>query len=133
MRFKLALLVLCTAFVSFACASTSQSSRATSATAFTSSPAETGTTAGRSHKPIMLQHTELVLRGQCVAKLTFDEKTGDLINMATDPPCRATEDHLLVNGLPILDLSGSITFGSGTKYCRVVGGKQVCVCKDTAC
>lgn len=121
MRLKLALLMLFTAFVSFACASISQSG-------------ETGTTTGRSYKPITLQQTELVLRGQCVAKLTFDEKSGGLIKVATDPPCRVTEDHLLVNGLPVLDLSGSITFGSGTKYCRrLADGTLSCVCMDKAC
>jgi hypothetical protein len=114
MRFKLVLLTLFTAIVSFACASTAQMA-----------PQETG----RSYKPITIQRTDLVLGGQCVAKLTFDPKTGDLINVATDPPCRVTEEHLLVNGQPVLDLSGSITFGSGMLHCYYdpILRKQRCV------
>jgi hypothetical protein len=126
MRLKLALLAMFTAVVSFACAGTSQMAR--------QEPMEQRATSGSSYKPITVQQTELVLRGQCVAKLTFDEKSGGLIKVATDPPCRVTEDQLLVNGLPVLDLSGSLTFGSGTKYCRrLANGTISCVCMDKAC
>ncbi len=124
MKCKLSLLVVFTAIVSFACASTSQMARQ-------EPPMKTRATG--SYKPITVQQTELVLGGKCVAKLTYDQKSGDLIKVETDSPCRVTEDHLLVNGQEVLDLSGSITFGSGTKYCRPVGGVLRCVCLDQAC
>ena len=127
MKPKLMLLAMFTAIVSFACASTSQMARQ-------EPPIKTRATRSYSYKPITVQQTELVLGGKCVAKLTFDENSGGLIKVETDPPCRVTEDHLLVNGQEVLDLSGSITFGSGTKYCRVVaGGGLQCICLDLAC
>lgn len=128
MKSKLILLVVVTAAVSFACANNVERVHG-------GEPKEPlGRTQTTSYQPMMLQQTELVLRGRCVAKLTYDQKSGGLIDVQTDSPCRVTEDHLLVNGQEVLDLSGSITFGSGTKYCRrLADGRLKCICLDPAC
>jgi len=124
MKCKLSLLVVFTAAVSFACASNSGAVRK-------EPPMKTLATG--SYKPIAVQQTELVLGGKCLAKLTYDQNSGALVKVETDSPCRVTEDHLLVNGQEVLDLSGSITFGSGSKNCRVVFGRLQCVCADQEC
>ena len=131
MKPKLMLLAMFTAIVSFACASTSQMVREDTRMGRQEPPMKTRATG--SYKPITVQQTELVLGGKCVAKLTYDEKSGGLVKVETDSPCRVTEDHLLVNGQEVLDLSGSITFGSGSKNCRVVFGRLQCVCADQEC
>jgi hypothetical protein len=131
MKCKLSLLVVFTAAVSFACASASQMVREDTRMGRQEPPMKTRATG--SYKPITVQQTELVLGGKCVAKLTYDQNSGDLIKVETDSPCRVTEDHLLVNGQEVLDLSGSITFGRGTKNCRVVFGRLQCVCADREC
>jgi hypothetical protein len=135
MKFKLLFMAMFTAAVSFACAGTSQMARqdSTSPMARQDRPMKTG--APRSYKPMTIERTDLVLGGQCVAKLTFDRENGNLTNVETNPPCRVTEEHLLMNGLPILDISDSITFGTGTQICWYdpITNKMKCVCKDRAC
>jgi len=119
MKFKLSLLVLFTAVVSFACTGTTQMARQ-------EPPIKTREASG-SYKPITTHRTDLILGGLCVAKLTFDPKTGDLINVATDPPCRVTDEDLLVNGKKILDISGLLTFGGSHLGCYYVTGRAKCI------
>lgn len=133
MRIKLALLVLFTAAVSFACAGaqTRDQKSTRMGLELDVKPRATG-----SYKPVTLQRTELVLGGQCIARLTFDQESGGLKKVETDPPCVVTEDHLLVNNQEIRDISdSSISFGSGSKYCWYDPSvrKQQCVCRDLAC
>jgi len=81
------------------------------------------------YRPITLQRTDLVAGGKCVARLTYDQKSGDLIKVETDPPCVTGQRPLRVNDQELRDISGSITFGSGTTTCYPWG----CVCTKLPC
>lgn len=130
MRFKLGLLVLFTAIMSFACAGTSENVRQGTWMGRQERPMTTAAT--DSYKPITIQRTDRVLGGRCEAKLTFDEKSGGLVKLETDTPdCVVTQKPLLVNGHELLDLSGSITFeGSCTICYPSVFGPPLCITKS---
>ena len=79
---------------------------------------------------------ELVFGGKCRAKLTYDGD-GKLINVDTDPPCFSGEAirGLSVNGEPLVENTGSITFGTGTTRCYgpPIPSPPKCICTKTPC
>lgn len=120
MKPKLMLLAMFTAVVSFACVSNSRGV----------SVENMGPGApGNPFRPITLQRTDLVAGGKCVARLTYDQKSGDPIKVETDPPCVTGQRPLRINDQELRDISGSITFGSGTSTCYPWG----CVCTRLPC
>lgn len=111
MKFNLALLVLFTAIMSFACVR------------YYSRDANQGQLGIRANPlaPITIQRTDSIFNGQCEARLTFDRESGDLKTVETTDPCQVTKEQLFVNGKPILDLSGSIAFEGSCKRCYPSG------------
>lgn len=107
MKFKLVFLLMFTAFLSVSCASNVR--------VFSVGNQEPGVRG--KFGPATLTRTERVAGGKCVAKLTYDEESGYLKKVETEPPCVATEKPLLVNGHELVDLSGSITFNGSCTTC----------------
>lgn len=79
---------------------------------------------------------ELVFGGTCRAKLTYDEN-GHLTSVATEPPCHTGEavKGLSVNGEPLVNNTGSITFGTGTSVCYgpPIPSPPKCICTRKPC
>lgn len=107
MKHKLVFLLLFTAFLSVSCVS--------NARVFSAGNQEPGVRGKFS--PTTLTRTDRVAGGKCVAKLTYDEESGYLKKVETDPPCVVKEEQLLVNGHELVDFSGSITFGGSCRTC----------------
>lgn len=122
LRPKLVWLAIFTAAVSFACAGTSMVRQG-----------HTPRTTGNSFTPVTLQQTDLVAGGKCVAKLTYDRESGVLKSVETDPPCVAGNGPLRVNGQELQDISGPLTFGSGTTTCYPTSYGWKCVCTASPC
>lgn len=128
MRLKLTLLALFTAIVSFACAGTQTARQEPQMEMARQAPSvKMQLPPGQSYKPITIQRTDLVLGGMCKAKLTFDPKTGGLIDVATEDPCWVKDVDLLVNGKKILDISGTLTFGGTHLGCYWLDNKTKCI------
>lgn len=127
MRLKLSLLVLFTAIVSVACAGTTDTTRKGTPMGEQKPPMKSGRdiVQSGSYKPITLHRTDRVFGGRCEARLTFDPTTGDVTDIATDPPCVVGKGQLVINGHEVVDLSGSITFGGSCKIYYGSAGQYI--------
>jgi hypothetical protein len=89
------------------------------------------------YAPAVEQRIEWVNGGQCKAILLY--KNNQLSEVKTQPPCQAVKVQNLkqfqVNGQPVLNLQGSITFGTGTTTCYGPPNPTpaYCVCTAAPC
>ena len=84
-----------------------------------------------------------VAGGKCVAHPKCDTH-GNVVDVDTDPPCvkARVDDHnnsgaksLLVNGEPLVENTGAITFGTGTSTCYgpPIPNPPICICTKSPC
>jgi hypothetical protein len=80
-----------------------------------------------------------VVRGKCDAELKKDS-TGKVIDAYTVPPCHTSKEEpapptLRVNGEPLIENTGEITFGTGTSVCYgpPIPSPPVCICTKKPC
>jgi hypothetical protein len=80
-----------------------------------------------------------VVLGKCDAELKKD-RDGKVIDAYTVLPCHTSKEEgsaprLLVNGEPLVENTGSITFGTGTTICYgpPIPSPPVCICTKKPC
>jgi len=125
MKFELALLAMCAALLCVSCSGRRCGQR------------PTVSVAGAEEQVVGAKYVEqLVFGGKCKAKLTYDED-GKLANVDTDPPCYRGEAvrGLSVNGEPLMENTGAITFGTATSRCYgpPVPSPPICICTKKPC